>query len=96
MAEPCERCKQLGCSFTCMKAQRDEALEAVGTLMGAGGYPRGQISADDQGEIAIAITTTNGTLVVNFRQPLSWFGLGYKEAVVFAELLLKRAEDIKQ
>jgi len=58
-------------------------------------YPRGQISPDDKGELEIAITVKRGTVIMLFRKPVEWLGLGYSEARSLGEMLLKKAEEIK-
>jgi len=44
-------------------------------------YPRGRISADDDGEMSMGLAhdPATNTLVFNFFKPIQWFGLGPDE-----------------
>lgn len=59
-------------------------------------FPRGKLTPEDKGELEVAITVKQATVIVEFPYPVKWFGLGYNECRGLAELLLKRAEEIKQ
>src|SRR5690554_4587002 len=43
-------------------------------------YPRGKLNADDEGQLAIAITTKDKTVIVDFGKGVTWLGLGAEEA----------------
>jgi hypothetical protein len=57
-------------------------------------YPRGRIGADDEGQLAMAVTVRASTVIVAFPKPVSWIGLGADDARALAALLLKRADEI--
>lgn len=59
-------------------------------------YPRGKLRADDEGHTQIAVGVRNNTVVVEFATPVKWIGLGYDEAKAVGEMLLARAEEIRQ
>lgn len=58
-------------------------------------YPRGKLSADDEGELKIGITIKDNTIIVAFGKPITWIGLGKQDAINFANLLLAKADEIK-
>lgn len=61
-----------------------------------GNYPRGKLNAEDLGGTQMAVGVQNNTVIIAFPKPMDWIGLGYDDAVHLANLLLKRAEEIKQ
>ena len=59
-------------------------------------YPRGRLNADDEGELRLAITVKDGTIIFAFGKAVTWIGLDYDQAKAIGELLLRRAEEIRQ
>ena len=57
-------------------------------------YPRGKLNADDEGQLAIAITTKDKTVVIDFGKGVTWLGLGAEEARQLGRNLLRRADEI--
>ncbi len=42
-------------------------------------YPRGKITADDDGAIAIRMAVKSNTLIIDFGKPVHWIGLGLQD-----------------
>ena len=42
-------------------------------------YPRGQITSDDEGALAIRMAVKANTLIVDFGKPVAWIGLGLQD-----------------
>jgi hypothetical protein len=42
-------------------------------------YPRGKITADDEGGIAIRMAVKANTLIIDFGKPVAWIGLGLQD-----------------
>lgn len=59
-------------------------------------YPRGKLSEDDEGELQIAITIKDNTIIVAFGKPITWIGLAKQDAINFANLLLTKASEIDE
>jgi hypothetical protein len=60
-------------------------------------FPRGRLSADDNGELSILVGVKDGTVIIDFGgRPVTWLGMGYEQAKEFALLIARRAEEIKQ
>lgn len=57
-------------------------------------FPRGKLSADDEGELKIAITTRDKTLIIDFGKPCAWIGLDKHTALALADTIKKRAEGL--
>lgn len=57
-------------------------------------FPRGKLSDDDEGELAMGVAVQDKTILVNFGKPVAWLGLDHDTAVSLARLLLKNAEKI--
>lgn len=60
-------------------------------------FPKGKLNDFDEGEIqlAIGIDGKNQVMIIDFGTPTKWIGLPKKEATEFAELILKRAKELK-
>jgi hypothetical protein len=58
-------------------------------------YPRGKISEDDEGEIEIAVTVRDKTVIVMFGDQVTWLGMPAEQAIQLGELLIDRAKQIK-
>jgi hypothetical protein len=59
-------------------------------------YPRGKISADDEGEVRMEIGAdkTNGVVVIRFAQPTPWIAFEKDFAFRLAEAIRKKAEEL--
>ncbi len=62
-----------------------------------GKYPRGKLSEDDSGEIAIAIAADpkTGTILIDFGKPTAWIGFTPRQAVELAEDLNRKAWELR-
>jgi hypothetical protein len=58
-------------------------------------FPRGKLNADDEGQLAVAITTKDKTVIIDFGKPVVWFGLDYHTAMALADNIRLRAQEIK-
>lgn len=65
-------------------------------LGATGQFPEGQLNDDDEGEIRIAIGSTEGKVVMDFGKPIAWIGFTPEQARGIAELLLRQVEVIKE
>lgn len=61
-------------------------------LLGATGeFPNGKLTDDDEGEIAIGITTKDDVVIIDFGKPIAWIGFSKEQAKEIGELLIKKA-----
>ena len=58
-------------------------------------YPRGKMSADDEGETDLAITVRDRTVIVAFAKPMQWVAMDKQTALSFGHRLIERANEIK-
>lgn len=58
-------------------------------------FPRGKFSADDEGGLQLGMAVIDRTLIIDVGKPVAWIGLDYHTAVQLAEMILKRAHEIK-
>jgi len=65
--------------------------DAIGAT---GSFPDGKLNENDEGEIAIAITKSNGNVVIDFGMQVHWIGFTTAQAIGIGELLIKRAKEI--
>jgi len=57
-------------------------------------YPRGKLSADDEGQLCIAVTVKDKTLIVDFGKPVAWIGLDKATALALAETIKRRCNEL--
>lgn len=57
-------------------------------------YPRGQLSADDEGVLQLGIAVKDKTLIISFFKPVEWIGLDKETALALADNIRRRAEEI--
>jgi hypothetical protein len=75
----------------------DELMNRLAGGRGAGAtgqFPRGQIHRTDEGELRLAVTVINNTVVLAFGKPVSWVGFSRVEAIELAELIKRRAQEL--
>jgi len=58
-------------------------------------YPRGKITADDEGEADLAITVRDRTVIIAFSKPMNWIGMDKQTALAIGRTLIERANEIK-
>lgn len=61
-------------------------------LGGTGEFPMGKLNNDDEGEIRIGITKSNGKVIIDFGKPVHWIGFSPEQAKQVAESLLRNSE----
>jgi hypothetical protein len=87
----CERCQQ---EIMITTAGRPDDPRSVKLACKEEKYPRGKLNDDDEGSLEIYITVRDKTLIIEFGKELSWIGMSRNEAIVFAQTIIKRAEEI--
>lgn len=55
-------------------------------------YPRGKLNDTDEGASTTEVFLDQNTVIVNFNKELTWIGLDRKQALEFARILIKLAE----
>lgn len=60
-----------------------------------GRFPLGQLTPEDEGEIAIGFTHTNGKIVVDFGKPVAWIGFTAEQADEIADTLRQHAAAVR-
>jgi len=62
-----------------------------------GNFPRGKVSDDDAGELAIGvgIDVPNGIVVVNFGTPVQWLGFSPTQSREIADMLIAKAAELE-
>jgi len=59
-------------------------------------FPRGKLREDDEGELTVAFTVKDGTIVIAFGKPICWIGFGANDARTWAAKLTELADRIEQ
>ncbi len=77
-------------------AQLMHQLAEQERLGATGQFPEGKLTENDEGEIAFAVGIYGGKVVVNFGKPIMSLGMNVEQARQFANLLRKRANEIKK
>lgn len=60
-----------------------------------GEFPEGRLADHDEGEIQIAVTHSQGKVVINFGSPVAFIGFTPEQADDIAYLILKHSVDAK-
>lgn len=58
-------------------------------------WPHGRISADDDGEFAVAFAIVRDRIVMQFAEPTAWIGLQPEDADAFADKLHALAAELR-
>jgi len=74
--------------------QKQETKSPIDELGPLGTFPDGKIASNDEGAIAIGITTLHGRIVIDFGKPIHCIGFSKDEAVNLANLLFERARTL--
>lgn len=61
-----------------------------------GKFPEGKLTDNDEGEIQIAITQTDGKVVLNLGTPVAWLGFTPEQAEQIAYSLIENAGKAKK
>jgi len=76
-----------------MDPERRVALsQEVKKLLGE--FPDGRLNPQDEGALAMAVSSEGRVVKIEFTKPVAWIGFSAQEAVDLAELLIKRARAI--
>lgn len=68
------------------------ADEAQRLGLGATGqFPEGKLSDHDEGEIKVAIATTQGKIVINFGKSINFLAMTPEQGLDFAQIVSERA-----
>lgn len=66
-----------------------------GNPVGATGqFPQGKMHDSDEGELRLAVTTTDGKVVMDFGKQVVWIGFDGPQAVSLGELLIKHGKNL--
>ena len=60
-----------------------------------GAFPRGKLSPDDKGELAVAISTMGEYVRIDFGTPVDWVCLPPDQALAFASTIAAKARAMK-
>jgi hypothetical protein len=79
-----------------MKTVKDESGKVV-KLGSIGEYPSGKLQKDDDGAALIAITadTPKGVVRIEFGTNMSWLALYPDQAIEFAEVIIAKANELR-
>lgn len=61
-----------------------------------GRFPEGKLTANDEGEIAFAVGTLKGKVVLNFGTPVASIGMTPSQARLLANDLFRRANQVER
>lgn len=78
------------------KIEKEKKIEEfVNSKIGpTGEFPEGRISKDDNGELAVGFTVSDGNVIMKFGKPVEWIGFPPDNARQFAVQLLELAGQI--
>jgi len=69
--------------------------EFLRSMLGpTGKFPDGKLTDSDEGEIAIAVGSKDGKVVIDFGKPTAWIGFTPAQANDIADLLRKHAASV--
>ena len=78
------------------KAMSREMIEALGVkvdqLGPTGRFPEGRLTANDEGELALAVGVLKGKVVITFGEPVASVGMSPKQARDLAASLIQKAK----
>jgi hypothetical protein len=63
------------------------------TLGPTGEFPQGKLNAEDEGELALAVSNEGGKVFVHFGVPVEWIGMDPQGAADIAAAILSHARD---
>lgn len=59
-----------------------------------GQFPEGHLNDDDEGEIKVGITHSDGKVVIHFGKPVAWIGFTPEQAYEIAQTLIEHAAKV--
>lgn len=74
------------------ESQQSDTKPTVGAT---GRFPQGKLNANDEGELAMAITHKDGKVIIDFGKPTAWIGFDPQQAIQLASLLKMHASSIE-
>lgn len=73
----------------------EEPLHDPALSLGAtGAFPEGKLSEADEGELKFAIAELDGTIILQFGKPVSWFGLNPDQAILLGKTLIEKGNSV--
>lgn len=60
-----------------------------------GKFPQGKLTADDEGEMTLAIGIENGKIVIRFGTVTTWLGMDAATARGMADSLIRKADELE-
>ncbi len=76
------------------KFTKQKSGDMTDLLGSTGAYPNGKMNTNDEGELVIGVTKSQGNVVVDFGKKVHWIGFSPAQAIGLGELLIKRAKEI--
>lgn len=71
-------------------------LRAAAALGATGQHPDGKMTATDQGELKLAVSTMEGKVIMDFGTPVAWVGMRPEQARAMATALVTKAEEAEK
>lgn len=65
-------------------------------LGATGNFPKGKVSADDEGELRMAMGNKEGKVILEFGKPIKWVGLDPSDADALIAGLTKHAKAARE
>ena len=60
-------------------------------------YSQGRLNAEDDGDLAAALTVVKGKIVIDFgKRYITWLAMSVDEAEVLAKLILSKVQEIRE
>lgn len=56
-------------------------------------FPRGKLTEDDEGALAIQVFDYQGETIINFGKQISWIGMSPEQAIEFGQMIIDRANE---
>ncbi len=72
----------------------DEQMKELLGLGATGKFPEGKLTKMDEGELAMAIGTHQGKVVIDFGKPTAWIGFTKEQAYELANTLRDKANSL--
>jgi hypothetical protein len=88
-AQTAERMRELS---EALGRDRAKDLHRKASIGATGEFPAGQLSKDDEGEIAFAVGSRGGKVVLDFGDPVAWVGMDPQQAIALANTLINHAK----
>jgi hypothetical protein len=75
-----------------LNREREKELHRKASIGATREFPGGQLSRDDEGEIAFAVGSRKGKVVLDFGSPVAWVGMDPQQAIALANTLVNHAK----